>query len=229
MRLETETQLLFTYANNTITRFLDHLVIEAYGRQRAPWTLYNPYLKTFQEAHDIENWSVPLPFGYAAEMLSHISWPDGSQIAESAGLVHPQSHEIRFGISVGSTHRSAILAFPTEELTNTRIMNLTKRYYTAMLLWVGEMMTGGAIESLPGLLNDQFKGWLKANDDEDNDESLTVSKSLWEAYKKVGLQPLHGDVISASSGSSGRPWTDGSSESYVEAKKPARSSYFQAT
>ncbi|KAK1475115.1 hypothetical protein CCUS01_16936 [Colletotrichum cuscutae] len=228
VRLETETQLLFTYANNTITRFLDHLVVEAYGRQHAPWTLYNPYLKTFQEAHDIENWSVPLPFGYAAEMLSHISWPEGPQIAESAGLVHSQSHEIRFGISVGPTHRSAILAFPTEELTNTRIMNLTKRYYTAMLLWVGEMITGGAIESLPGLLNDQFKDWLKANDDEDNDESRAVSKSLWEAYRKVGLQPLHGDVISASSGSSGRPWTDGTSESFVEAKKPARSSYFQA-
>ncbi|KAK1731958.1 uncharacterized protein BDZ83DRAFT_746348 [Colletotrichum acutatum] len=229
VRLETETQILFTYANNTITRFLDHLVIEAYGRQRAPRTLYNPYLKTFQEAHDIENWSVPLPFGYAAEMLSHISWPEGSQIAESAGLVHPQSHEVCFGISVTSTHRSAILAFPTEELTNTRIMNLTKRYYTAMLLWVGEMITGGAIESLPGLLNDQFKGWLKANNDEDNDESLAVSKSLWGAYRKVGLQPLHGDVISASSGSSGRPWPDGSSESFVEAKKPARSSYFQAS
>ncbi|KAK1690190.1 hypothetical protein BDP55DRAFT_724770 [Colletotrichum godetiae] len=229
VRLETETQILFTYANNTITRFLDHLVIEAYGRQHAPWTLYNPYLKTFQEAHDIESWSVPLPFGYAAEMLSHLSWPEGSQIADSGGLVHPQSDEIRFGISVGPTHRSAILAFPTEELTNTRIMNLTKRYYTAMLVWVSEIMTGGAIESLPGLLSDQFKGWVKANDDEDNDESLAVSKSLWEAYRKIGLQPLHGDVISASSGSSGLPWTDMSSESFVDAKKPARSSYFQAT
>ncbi|OHE93748.1 hypothetical protein CORC01_10975 [Colletotrichum orchidophilum] len=227
VRLETESQILFTYANNTITRFLDHLVIEAYGRQRAPWTLYNPYLKTFQEAHDLEDWSVPLPFGHAAEMLSHISWPEGSLIADSAGLVHPQTHEIRFDISLGSSHRSAVLGFPIDELTNHRIMNLTKRYYTAMLLWVAEMTTGGAFESLPGLLIAQFKGWVKANEDEDNDESLAVAKSLWEAYRKVGLQPFYGDVNSASSGSSSRPWADVSSENFVETKKPSGSGYFQ--
>ncbi|GKT91846.1 hypothetical protein Ct61P_09696 [Colletotrichum tofieldiae] len=198
VRLETQTHLLFTYANNTINRFLDHLVTDIYGSQsqRKEWTLHNPFLAEFQRAHNVQPWSVPLPLPGASEGLDRIAWPDAVILASKSGLTHSRLNPIRFSISMASNDEesscvttAATLTLPEENLMNARLFNLAKRYYTAMLQWVKKMHETHEISSLSDLLDAQFRDWVKAAE-EDGSESLAVSRHLWEAYRSVGLKPI---------------------------------------
>ncbi|GKT41808.1 uncharacterized protein ColSpa_01989 [Colletotrichum spaethianum] len=198
VRLETQTHLLFTYANNTVNRFLAHLVTEVYGplSQRKDWELQNPFLTEFQRTHNVQPWGVPLPLPGASEALDQIEWPDAPILASKSGFTHSRRKPIRFSISVASTNKesnhvmpTATLMLPEESLLNARLFNLTKRYYTAMLLWVKGIRDNDGLPSLSDLLNAQFCDWAKAAD-EGSDESLVVSRHLWEAYRAVGSKPI---------------------------------------
>ncbi|KAK1996015.1 hypothetical protein LX36DRAFT_750696 [Colletotrichum falcatum] len=192
VRLETQTNLLFTYANSTVDRFLAHLVAEVYGplHQWTEWTLYNPFLAEFQRAHGVQPWSVPLPLPGAGEDLDQIAWPEDGPAARSS-----RHRPVRFSISVasinGETDRAvtfATLALPDADVMNDRLFSLAKRYYTAMLRWVAEMRETDRVTPLPPLLEAQFREWAGSADD--GGDSLSVSKHLWEAYRGVGLEPI---------------------------------------
>ncbi|KAK2048189.1 hypothetical protein LZ31DRAFT_78962 [Colletotrichum somersetense] len=197
VRLETQTKLLFTYANSTVDLFLAHLVTDIYGplHQWTEWTLHNPFLTDFQRAHGIKPWSVPLPLPGASEDLDQIAWPDAPVLARRPGPAHSQPRPVRFSISVASINGGtdcavtfATLTLPDTDLMNDRLFRLAKRYYTAMLRWVKEMRKTDKVPSLSQLLEVQFRGWAGATDDDD--DSLSVSRHLWEAYRAVGLEPV---------------------------------------
>ncbi|KZL87046.1 hypothetical protein CI238_01648 [Colletotrichum incanum] len=209
VRLETQTHLLFTYANNTISRFLAHLVTDIYGplSQRTEWTLHNPFLAEFQRAHNVQPWGVPLPLPGASEGLNQIAWPDAVILASKSGLTHSRLSPIGFSISMASNDEesncvvtAATLMLPEESLLNARLFNLAKRYYTAMLQWVKKMRETHEVFSLSDLLDAQFRNWVKAADEDDN-EALAVSRHLWEAYRDIGLKPIKTKSVTAEKGS----------------------------
>ncbi|EFQ25386.1 hypothetical protein CGRA01v4_02649 [Colletotrichum graminicola] len=204
VRLETQTHLLFTYANSTIDRFLAHLVTEIYGplHQWTEWTLHNPFLVEFQRAHGIQPWSVPLPLPGASEDLDQIAWPDAPVLASGPGPAHSRPRPVRFSISVASINGEsdrgvtfATLTLPDTDLMSDRLFSLAKRYYTAMLQWVKEMRETDMVTSLSKLLEAQFREWAGTTDDEG--DSLSVSRHLWEAYRGVGLEPIRTKPVAA--------------------------------
>ncbi|KAK1972194.1 hypothetical protein LY78DRAFT_566312 [Colletotrichum sublineola] len=197
VHLETQTHVLFTYANSTIDRLLTHLVTDVYGplHRRTEWTLHNPFLAEFQRAHGIQPWSVPLPLPGASEDLDQIAWPDAPVLVGRSGLAHSRARPVRFSISVASINGEsdravtfATLTLPDADLMNDRLFGLAKRYYTAMLQWVKEMRETDKVPSLSQLLDVQFREWAGAADDDG--DSLSVSRNLWEAYRGVGFEPI---------------------------------------
>lgn len=190
---------MFTYANNTVDRFLTHLAVDVYGplSQKPDWRFsnshaINPFLLEFQKAHGVKQWGVPIPIPAATEGLEGISWPETPVLASKAGLAHYPGDPIRFGISLEALDgiSKATLEVPSDGVMNIRLLNLSKRYYVAMLRWVGAMRQTGKFTSLSDLLSAQFREWSISAGDGHDEETLVVARNLWEAYRSVGLQPI---------------------------------------
>ncbi|TDZ66055.1 hypothetical protein CTRI78_v003163 [Colletotrichum trifolii] len=140
----------------------------------------NPYLSAFGVKNVVFPWGVSLPFDILTTFEIH--WPDERIIASKSGLRVGKTtkHALDFGI-VQVEKRMFVLDLPQDtKLMNFRLFNLTKRYYTALLLWSLDMeRRNDPFLSPETFLNDQFQAWR--NQDTSVDDSFEISHDLWLA------------------------------------------------
>ncbi|KAF9875737.1 hypothetical protein CkaCkLH20_06669 [Colletotrichum karsti] len=178
-----------------ILAVINHLETVAYGplESRPTWSTTmqsawhaNPFLVDFQQTQELPvAWSVPLAFDIDArsEELKGIEiflWGvDDALTHELDG-----TPEVTFDFTFDNNLGFSALICQTPDPFSRRTLNLAKRLYTGLLLWVDEVRETGRITSLCVTLEKELHLWKALGD------TMEVNKALWNAMRKFRLRAV---------------------------------------
>ncbi|KAF9875738.1 hypothetical protein CkaCkLH20_06670 [Colletotrichum karsti] len=167
-----------------IPNLIAHIQTVAYHpvETRSSWTLNtawssNPFLVEFQHSQNVGPWEINLPL-----QLDKAELPGQRDLEIVLQKIKDEtfpSLQMYFSISINTSLNKVVLTWGSaSQHVNIQTVNLAKRLYTGMLLWVDDMKQTKQVASPHAILWHQFGQWEQCG-------TLKTNKELWEAMKRL--------------------------------------------